>query len=56
MNKSEIKDKKLRKRAGHDVLNCSHCNEISDFCIMPNGDIECSYCGDVKGNIASKKQ
>lgn len=53
MKQAEMKIKQLKKRTGHEALGCTRCNEIGDFCLTPNGDVECAYCGDVKGNISN---
>lgn len=53
MNRKLMKKLNLKKRVGHDVLNCSKCNDLVDYTISINGDVQCSYCGDIKGNIST---
>lgn len=49
---------KLSKTKRHDAMVCNQCEENahqhqrSDMVILPNGDVECAYCGDKKGNIS----
>jgi len=52
MKKREMKEKNLRRGTGKENLNCAKCGNGSDFVIMANADVECSHCGDVKGNIS----
>jgi hypothetical protein len=54
MNNEQSKKVNLRRVSKDRVMKCSKCDEINDFVIMQNGDVECSYCSDVKGNITPK--
>jgi hypothetical protein len=55
MQSKTIKSLNLAKLEGQKVLICSICSDNREFAIKLNGDIECTHCGNVKGNIASSK-
>ena len=48
--------KNLKYNRTYQVYKCNACDSIQDFVIIKNGDIECSYCGDKKGNLATVSQ
>jgi hypothetical protein len=54
MQSKTIKSKRLVKTE-QEVLACSLCKGDDGFAIRLDGNIECSHCGHVKGNIAPSK-
>jgi len=46
----------LKKQRGEELLQCSKCNNSATFCINLDGDVECIYCGHVKGNVVEAEK